>query len=388
MRFIKAGEPADSNIFNKLDEKKKSLMERGVNVINLSLGTPDFRPDQHVMEAVSRAALDPDMYKYSLSETRELLDAVENWYKRRYDVELADDEIIQVSGSQEGIAHIAFAFAGPNDLILAPDPGYPIFSFGPLMTGATVGLYPLYAEKNWQLDFADIPEDVAERAKAIVVSYPNNPTTAVAKPEFYEKLVQFAREHNIIVLHDNAYSDLMLNGEQGVSFLSTPGAKEVGVEFNSLSKTYNLTGMRVSFALGNREVISRFRAFRSQIDYGTFFPVQAGAAAALGGPQDIVTRNREGYMARRDALCGGLRSIGWDVPDAQGTMFVWAKIPAGYTSSVEFTLELMEKTGVIVVPGSSFGAQGEGYVRFALVVPPERMQEAVRRIGESGIVKG
>lgn len=388
MQFLKAGEPAESNIFNQLDERKRALLQSGKDVINLSIGTPDFRPDGHVMEAVSRAALDPEQYKYSLNETRALLDAVHDWYKRRYDVALADDEIMAVCGSQEGIAHVCFPFAGPNDLILAPDPGYPIFSFGPLMAGATVALYPLKEENNWLLDFADIPEDVADRAKAMVVSYPNNPTTAVADRAFYERLVTFAREHNIIVIHDNAYSDLMLNGEQGLSFLSIPGAKEVGIEFNSLSKTYNLTGMRVSFALGNREVINKFRAFRSQIDYGMFYPIQAGAVAALTGPQDIVARNREGYMARRDALCGGLRSIGWDVPDAQGTMFVWAKIPDRFASSVDFVVELMEKTGVIVVPGSAFGAQGEGYVRFALVVPPERMAEAVRRIDQSGILKG
>lgn len=388
MQFIRAGEPAESNIFNRLDERKCALLASGMDVINLSIGTPDFQPDTHVMEAVSRAALDPEQYKYSLNETRALLDAVQDWYKRRYDVVLADDEIMAVCGSQEGIAHVCFPFAGPNDIILAPDPGYPIFSFGPMMARATVALYPLRPENNWQLDFADIPEDVADRAKAMVVSYPNNPTTAVADRAFYERLVTFAREHNIIVIHDNAYSDLLLNGQQGLSFLSTPGAKEVGIEFNSLSKTYNLTGMRVSFALGNRDVISRFRAFRSQIDYGMFYPIQAGAVAALTGPQDIVARNRAGYMARRDALCGGLRRIGWDVPDAQGTMFVWAKIPEKYTSSVDFVIELMEKTGVICVPGSAFGAQGEGYVRFALVVPPERMEQAVRRIDESGMLKG
>ena len=388
MQFLRAGEPAESNIFNRLDEHKRALLASGKDVINLSIGTPDFQPEPHIMQAVSRAALDPEQYKYSLNETRALLDAVQGWYKRRYDVELADDEIMAVCGSQEGIAHVCFPFAGPNDIILVPDPGYPIFSFGPLMTGATVALYPLKEENNWLLDFADIPEDIADRAKAMVVSYPNNPTTALADRAFYERLVTFAREHNIIVIHDTAYSDLLLNGEQGLSFLSIPGAKEVGIEFNSLSKTYNLTGMRVSFALGNREVISRFRAFRSQIDYGMFYPIQAGAAAALTGPQDSVARIRAGYMARRDALCGGLRRIGWDVPDAQGTMFVWAKIPGKFTSSVDFVLELMEKTGVICVPGSAFGGQGEGYVRFALVVPPERMEEAVRRIDESGILKG
>lgn len=388
MQFIRAGESAESNIFNQLDERKRALLASGKDVINLSIGTPDFQPDAHVMETVSRASLDPMQYRYSLTETRALLDAVQRWYDRRYGVTLADDEIMAVCGSQEGIAHVGFALAGADDLILAPDPGYPIFSFGPMMTGAEIGLYPLREENGWVLDLADIPDDVADRAKAIVVSYPNNPTTAVAGRGFYEELIAFAKKHELVVIHDNAYSDLRLDGEQGVSFLSLPGAKEVGIEFNSLSKTYNLTGMRVSFALGNREVLAKFRAFRSQIDYGMFYPIMAGAAAALDGPQDIVRRNREGYIARRDALCGGLRRIGWHVPDAAGTMFVWAKIPPHFQSAVDFVMELMDKTGVICVPGSSFGARGEGFVRFALVVPPERMEEAVRRIAESGILKG
>ncbi|MDY3618799.1 aminotransferase class I/II-fold pyridoxal phosphate-dependent enzyme [Agathobaculum sp.] len=388
MQFIKAGESAESNIFNQLDEKKRQLLASGKDVINLSIGTPDFAPDRHVMEAVSRAALAPEQYRYSLIETRELLDAVQAWYRRRYGVILRDEEIMAVCGSQEGIAHVGFAFAGADDLVLAPDPGYPIFSFGPMMTGATIGLYPLREENGWVLDFADIPDDVASRAKAIIVSYPNNPTTATANIQFYEKLVAFAKRHELLVIHDNAYSDLLLDGTEGISFLSVPGAKEIGIEFNSLSKTYNLTGMRVSFALGNSEVLSKFRAFRSQIDYGMFYPVMAGAVAALNGPQDIVLKNRTGYMERRDALCGGLRAIGWDVPDAKGTMFVWAKIPEHFASSVEFAMALMDRTGVICVPGDSFGARGQGYVRFALVVPPERMREAVRRIEKSGILKG
>ena len=223
MQFIKAGETAESNIFNRLDERKRALIAGGADVINLSIGTPDFQPDKHVMEAVSKAALDPDQYKYSLTETPALLTAVQDWYQRRYGVALADDEIMAVCGSQEGIAHVGFAFAGVDDLILAPDPGYPIFSFGPMMTGATIGLYPLKAENNWQLDFADIPDDVADRAKAIVVSYPNNPTTAVADRAFYEKLVAYARAHDLIVIHDNAYSDLLLNGEDGAVFPVHPG---------------------------------------------------------------------------------------------------------------------------------------------------------------------
>ena len=387
MRFMKFGQNAESNIFNQLDDKKKELAARGVDVINLSIGTPDFQPDRHVMQAVSEAALDPDNYKYSIHDTDALVGAVQNWYDRRYGVKLDADQIMTVCGSQEGIAHVAFPFVGEGDLVLAPDPGYPIFTFGPMMTGAEIGLYPLYAEKGWILDFADIPDDVADRAKLMVVSYPNNPTTAVADVDFYKELVAFAKAHDIIILHDNAYSDLVMDGKKGISFLSIPGAMDVGIEFNSLSKTYNLTGMRVSFAVGNREVIRKFHDFRSQIDYGMWFPAQAGAVAALNGPQDIVRANRIGYQQRRDALCGGLRSIGWDVPDSAGTMFVWAKIPAGFASSAEFVLELMDKTGVICVPGESFGEMGQGYVRFALVVPPERMEEAVKRIDESGILK-
>lgn len=387
MRFIQLGEDTESNIFNQLDEKKRELAARGVDVINLSIGTPDFQPDAHVMQAVADAAMRPENYKYSMADTPALIGAVQNWYDRRYGVHLAPDQIQSVLGSQEGIAHIAFPFVGAGDLVLAPDPGYPIFSFGPMMTGAQIGLYPLYAEKGWILDFADIPDEVADRAKLMVVSYPNNPTTAVADYDFYVALVAFAKKHDLIILHDNAYSDLVMDGKKGISFLSVPGAMDVGIEFNSLSKTYNLTGMRVSFAVGNRDLMARFRAFRSQIDYGMFYPNQAGAVAALNGPQEIVERNRMGYQARRDALCGGLRRIGWDVPDCEGTMFVWAKIPERFTSSAEFVLELMDKTGVICVPGLSFGPQGEGYVRFALVVPPERMEEAVRRIEASGILK-
>ncbi len=386
MRFMKLGQTSESNIFNQLDEKKRELAARGVDVINLSIGTPDFQPDLHVMQAVSEAALQPDNYKYSINDTGALIGAVQNWYDRRYGVKLDADQIMTVDGSQEGIAHVAFPFIEANDLVLAPDPGYPIFTFGPQMAGAEIGLYPLYEEKGWILDFDDIPDEVADRAKMMVVSYPNNPTTAVADTAFYEKLVAFAKQHDIIILHDNAYSDLVMDGQKGISFLSIPGAMDVGIEFNSLSKTYNLTGMRVSFAVGNRDIIQKFHAFRSQIDYGMWFPAQAGAVAALNGPQEIVVANRIGYQQRRDALCGGLRRIGWHVPDSKGTMFVWAKIPDGFASSADFVLELMDKTGVICVPGESFGEMGQGYVRFALVVPPARMEEAVRRIEESKIL--
>ena len=387
MKFMKRGQAVESNIFNRLDQKKKEILASGGDVINLSIGTPDFAPDGHVMRAVAEAALDPQNYKYSIDDTPALVSAVQRWYERRYGVRLEPDQLMSVGGSQEGLAHVAFPLAGPGDLVLAPDPGYPIFTFGPMMTGADIGLTPLLPENGWLVDLDAIDPAVADRACAMVVSYPNNPTTAVADEAFYERLVHFARRHEILVIHDNAYSDLLMDGREGISFLSIPGAMEVGIEFNSLSKTYNLTGMRTSFALGNRDVIRKFHAFRSQIDYGMFLPAQLGAAAALDGPQDIVERNRAGYQARRDALCGGLRSIGWDVPDSKGTMFVWAKLPEGYTDAPAFVIELMERTGVICVPGDSFGELGKGYVRFALVVPPERMREAVRRIAASGMLR-
>ena len=388
MEFLKAGEPVESNIFNQLDEKKRALIEKGVDVINLSIGTPDFQPDRHVMEAVSRAALDPDMYKYSLTETPELLEAVEKWYKRRYDVDLADDEIIQVSGSQEGFAHIGFAFAGPNDLILAPDPGYPIFTFGPLMTGATIALYPLREENNWQLDFNDIPEDIAERAKAIVVSYPNNPTTAVADRAFYEKLVLFAREHNMIVLHDNAYSDLMLDGTDGLSFLSIPGAKEVGVEFNSLSKTYSITGWRLGYLIGPAEVIEGARKVHDFLTVGAAAPLQEAAVAGLEMPASYYEELQALYTEKRDHFLAGLDRVGLKHNVPQGTYFVMIDISdflalpqfKGWTD-LQFCEWMIREVGVAAVPGSSFFREPVNHlIRMHFARGTDVLDEAVRRL--------
>jgi LL-diaminopimelate aminotransferase len=237
------------------------------------------------------------------------------------------------------------------------------------------------------LKFENIPEEIARKAKLIVVSYPLNPVCAVADDKFYEELIAFAKKYNIIVLHDNAYADIVYGGREGKSFLEYEGAKEVGVEFYSLSKTYNMTGMRISFTVGNAEIISQFKKVRSQIDYGIFPAIQLAAVAALTGPQDMVKEQCAEYERRNKALCGGLREIGWNVPDSQGSMFVWAKIPEGFESSESFVLELMEKSGVIVVPGTAFGSLGEGYVRFALVYPVEVIKEAVKAIDESGILK-
>lgn len=388
MQFARRMDKFQAGIFNVLDDKKKEMEAAGRKVWNLSIGTPDFPPAPHVMEALAQAATKPENYKYSLTERPELVEAVQNWYRRRYGVELEREEILSVYGSQEGLTHIGLAICDPGDVVLVPDPGYPIFEMGPFLCGADIVRYPLREENGYLPDLDAIPEETAKAAKMMVVSYPANPVCVTAPRSFYEKLVEFARRYNIIIIHDNAYSEIIYDGREGISFLSIPGAKEVGVEYNSLSKTYNLTGARISFVLGNRQVVEKFRTLRSQIDYGIFLPVQAAAVAALNGPQDGVERQRQAYQARRDALCGGFRSIGWNVPDSQGSMFVWAPLPKGYTDSTAFCMELLERTGLLCTPGAAFGELGEGHVRFALVQPPEVMEEIVRAVAASGIVNG
>lgn len=373
-------------IFNVLDERRQQRLAQGLPVYNLSIGTPDFLPDPHVIQALAQAASQPTNYRYSLTELPELVEAVQRWYLRRYGVELETDELMSIYGSQEGLTHIGWALCDPGDVVLVPDPGYPIFEMGPALCGAEIVHYPLKEENGYLPDLDGIEPELADQAKMMVVSYPANPVCVTAPDEFYHKLIAFAKAHNIIILHDNAYSDIIFDGRVGKSFLAYEGAKEVGVEYNSLSKTYNLTGARISFVLGNRHIIQTFRRLRSQIDYGIFLPVQYAAIAALNGPQDSVARNRAEYQARRDALCGGLRSIGWDVPDSQGSMFVWAPLPKGYHNSVDFCFELLERSGLLCTPGAAFGQLGEGHVRFALVQPVPVMQEIVAAVAKSGII--
>lgn len=373
-------------IFNVLDERRQQRLAQGLPVYNLSIGTPDFLPEPHVVHALAQAASQPANYRYSLTELPELVEAVQHWYLRRYGVELEPEELMSIYGSQEGLTHIGWALCDPGDVVLVPDPGYPIFEMGPALCGAEIVHYPLKEENGYLPDLDGIEPELADRAKMMVVSYPANPVCVTAPDEFYHKLIAFAKAHNIIILHDNAYSDIIFDGRVGKSFLAYQGAKEVGVEYNSLSKTYNLTGARISFVLGNRQIIQTFRRLRSQIDYGIFLPVQYAAIAALNGPQDSVARNQAEYQARRDALCGGLRSIGWDVPESQGSMFVWAPLPKGYHNSVDFCFELLERSGLLCTPGAAFGQLGEGHVRFALVQPVPVMQEIVSAVAKSGML--
>ena len=376
-----------TGIFATLNEKKEELIKEGRKVYNLSVGTPDFKPAPHVMKAMQDACKDPENYKYALADLPELLKAVQYRYEKRFGVRVETDEIMSVYGSQECMAHIGMVFCNPGDTILVPNPGYPRFEMSGIMAKANLEYYTIKEENGYLPDLDHIPEETLKRAKYMIVSYPLNPVCVCAPDEFYPKLIDFAKKNEIVILHDNAYSDIIYTRKQGRSFLSFEGAKEVGVEFYSLSKSYNLTGARISFVVGNREIIEKFRTLRSQIDYGIFLPIQYAAIAALTGPDDFIEEQRQQYEARNRALCGGLRKIGWNVPDSQGTMFVWAKIPEGYESSADFCIRLMERTGVIVTPGSAFGSEGEGYVRMALVVDEQMIAEIIRVLDESGIFK-
>ena len=372
-----------AGIFTVLDNKRKEMEASGRRVYNLSIGTPDFQPESHVVEALRQAALDPENWKYALTETPELVEAVKAWYLRRYGVKLERNQIMSVYRSLEGLTHIALSICDPGDVVLCPNPGYPIFEMGPSLCGARIEHYELLPENNFLPDLDSIDPGVAKAAKMMVVSYPANPVCVAAPRAFYEKLVAFAKKYNIIIAHDNAYSEIIFDGNEGLSFLSVPGAMDVGVEFNSLSKTYNLTGARISFVLGNEQVVQMYTKLRSQIDYGIFLPIQAAAVAALNGPQESVERQRLEYQARRDALCGGFRSLGWNVPDSQGSMFVWAPIPEKYENSEEFCFALLEKTGVLCTPGSAFGSLGSRHVRFALTKTVEEIQEIISVVAAS-----
>lgn len=376
-----------TGIFAELNELKNQVEAEGKRVYNLSVGTPDFEPPQHVIQAVREAAGKPENYKYSLQDLPELLTAVSDYYKSRFGVEIAPDCITGVHGTQEGMGHLGMALLDPEDVVLLPNPGYPIFEAGAYLSGAHMEFYELREENQFLPVLSEIPEEVARKAKLMVLSYPYNPVCRTAPREFYEEVVAFAKKYDIFVVHDNAYSDIIYDGRPGESFLSIPGAMEIGAEFFSLSKSFNITGARVSFLLGRKDAVDALKLLRSQYDFGTFLPIQYGAIAALTGSRDFVKQQCAEYQKRRDALCGGFRRIGWNVPDSEGTMFVWAPVPKGYRSSREFCATMLKQAGVLCTPGDAFGSKGEGYVRFALVMPVEELNAVVNAVAQSGVLE-
>lgn len=389
MKFAKRMERFNTGIFSVMADLKQKEIAQGKKVVDLSVGTPNIPPAPHIINALAESARDPKNYVYALSDTAELQEAVQAWYRRRYGVEIdPSTEITSLLGSQDGLSHISLTVVDRGDVVLVPDPGYPIFADGPALAGAELYYMPQTMENGYLIDLKAIPEDVARKAKFMVVSYPNNPVTSIAPESFYRELIAFAKKYDIIVLHDNAYSELVFDGERCGSFLQYEGAKDVGVEFNSLSKTYGLAGARIGFALGNKDVIAMLKALKSNLDYGMFLPIQKAAVAALTGPQDCVKTTCLAYQRRRDVLVDGLNRIGWKIEKPKATMFVWAKIPEPYTSSETFTLDLLKRTGVLVTPGAAFGPSGEGHVRIALVQDENEMRYSVKSIDDSGILKG
>ena len=375
-----------AEVFASLNNKLLALKAQGKTIFNMSVGTPDFKPYDHVVEALTQAAQDPEMWKYALRDLPELKQAVCDYYERRFGVSGITPSMVQsCNGTQEGVGHLGLALLDPGDTILVPDPCYPVFEAGAKIADAKLEYYPLVAEHNYLPYVAGIDPEVADRAKYMIVSLPANPVGSVGTPEVYEEIIAFAREHDLLIVHDNAYSDIVFDGEPGGSFLQYPGALEVGVEFFSLSKSFNVTGARIGFLVGREDVVSAFAKLRGQIDFGMFFPIQKAAIACLNGPRDEVEAQRLKYQERRDALCDGLEGLGWERPNAHGSMFVWAKLPGGRTDSMAFCEELMEKAGVVVTPGASFGPSGEGHVRMALVLPPDQIALAVEAIHEAGL---
>ena len=386
MEFSKRMKLFGDEIFAALNDKKVALEAQGRTIYNLSVGTPDFAPAPHIRQALLDAAADPENWKYSLRDIPEMLQAVCSYYKRRFGVDITPDQVASCNGSQEGCGHIGMVLCDEGDTVLLPNPCYPVFIAGAKLAGAVPFYYPLVKEHGFLPYVKGIPEDVARRAKYMIVSLPANPVGSVGTPALYEELVAFAKKYDILLIHDNAYSDIIFDGAEGHSLFNTPGSMDVGVEFFSLSKSFDVTGARISFLVGRPDVVAAFRRLRGQIDFGMFLPIQKAAIAALTGPLDMVRDQCAVYQQRRDALCGGLRSIGWDVPDSHGSMFVWAPIPPKYASSMDFCMDLVEKSGVLCTPGSSFGPAGEGYVRFALTMPAGQIAQAVQAIAESGIL--
>lgn len=387
-------------VFATMDAARREAVAAGVDVIDLSIGSPDLPPAPHVVERLRSAAADPRNYVYPLADLPAFREAVAAWYRNRFGVAVDPaTEIVGLNGSQDGLAHVALALCDPGDVVLVPDPGYPIYAAGPRLAGCELYPVPLREEDGFLPDIDAIPAEVWRRARFWLLNYPSNPLSATADLAFFNRVVEAAARHGVIVLHDAAYSELAFDGYRPPSFLQAPGAKEVGVEFNSLSKTFNLAGARVAYALGNAAVVRALAEVKGHLDFGIFRPVQEAAIAALTGPQEGVAAMAATYQRRRDVLVAGLRRAGWDVPSPRATMFCWARLPRGAgddpgrrrgagggSPSERFALDLLRRAGVATVPGVGFGARGEGFVRIALVQSEERIAEAVRRIAESGVL--
>jgi LL-diaminopimelate aminotransferase len=372
-----------SAIFSEVAEWKREAAAHGKDIIDLGIGSPDLPPSKRVMDVLANAVQDPALYGYPSSEgSIAFREAVVRWMKHRFGVQLdAGKEVLTLMGSQDGLAHLAMAITDPGDVVIVPDPGYPIYAASLVLAGVQPYTVPLRADNAFLPRLDLIPDDIARKAKFMIVNYPSNPLAAVADCAFYEKLIVFARKYDILIVHDLAYSEMAFDGFRPMSMLELEGAKEVAVEFHSLSKSFNMAGCRIAYMVGNPQAVAALRTLKSQIDYGVFQAVQLAGIEALEADMEDAYSVAEVYERRRNTVVEGLNALGWSIPVPKATMFVWAPIPKGWTSR-EISREMTFGAGVVVIPGDAFGAEGEGYVRIALVQEESRLQEAVSRIGE------
>jgi LL-diaminopimelate aminotransferase len=369
--------------FQELEQQIADKRAAGIDVISLGIGDPDQPTYPHVVEAMQEAVADPTYHQYPSNRGRdEFRAALSSFYEERFGVEIdPKSEVIPAIGAKECIYNLCFAFLDPGDVALASDPGYPVYTGGPILAGAEAELLPLVPEKGFAPDLNAVPADVAARARLMFINYPNNPTGAVVPDGFFETVVSFAREHEILVVHDNAYSETTYDGYVAPSFLATPGAKEVGVEVFSLSKGYNMTGWRCAAILGNAEAIQTYWRLKTNVDSGLFEAIQMAGVAALQGPSGPLEEMNATYTRRRDLVVSALREIGVEVSAPKGTIYVWAPVPEGHTST-SFCELVLEEAAVVVSPGSMYGPSGEGFFRIALTAPDDRIEEAVERMRE------
>ena len=372
-------------LFMEIDRLKVEVQAKGGDIIDLGGGDPDLPTPAHILNRLNQAALDPKNHRYpSYSGMNDFRKVVASWYQRRFNVTLdPEKEVVTLIGSKEGIAHFPLAFLNPGDLALVSSPGYPVYHIGTLFAGGQSYFLPLLKENRFLPDLSQIPKEVAGRGKILFLNYPNNPTAAVADRVFFEQVVRFARENQVIVAHDAAYSEIAYDGIRPMSFLEIPGAKEVGIEFHSLSKTYNMTGWRIGFAVGNPLLIAGLSRIKSNIDSGAAQAIQWAGIDALEGPQDCLTELNAIYQKRRDLMVAGLKKIGLRLEAPKATFYLWVEVPKGYTST-RTTAHLLEQTGIVTTPGNGFGDPGEGYFRISLTVPEDRLEEAVVRLSKAG----
>jgi LL-diaminopimelate aminotransferase len=372
-------------LFMEIDRLKAEVQARGVDIIDLGVGDPDLPTPDHILTRLEQAARDPKNHRYpSYSGMNDFRRAVANWYRRRFGVEAdPDKEVVTLIGSKEGIAHFPLAFINPGDLALVSSPGYPVYHIGVLFAGGRSHFLPLLKENLFLPDLSTLTEEIARQAKMLYINYPNNPTAGVAGRDFFEQVVAFARQYQIIICHDAAYSEISYDGYLPMSFLEVPGAREVGIEFHSLSKTYNMTGWRIGFAVGNARLIGGLSQIKSNIDSGAAQAIQWAGLEALEGPQDCLAQIRSVYQRRRDLMVQGLRSAGLKVDPPKATFYLWIEVPPGYTSA-QTTMHLLEQAGIVTTPGNGFGDPGEGYFRISLTVAEDRLEEAVARLKKVG----